>query len=57
MGVVIYIDGYIVGLFQLRRVSNLIIVIDCVWLVYIKYLKVIFYYYKNEVLFKLFVFL
>ena len=54
MGVAIHTDGHTVGLFQPRRVGNLITVTDCAWSVYIKYLKVISYHYKNEVLFKLF---
>ena len=54
MGVAIHTDGHTVGLFQPRRVSNLITVTDCAWSVYVKYLKVISYHYENEVLFKLF---
>ena len=42
MGVAIHTDGHTVGLFQPRRVSNLMTVIGCTWSVYVEYLKVIF---------------
>ena len=42
MGVAIHTDGHTVGLFQPRRVSNLMTVIGCTWSVHVEYLKVIF---------------